>query len=89
MNSVSLSALDIKSDSIEKTSLYNLDFLNQMSKGNDEFVNKMLAIFCKMAEENIELIHQGLKDFANRLIATITPDVSPGVKSVQQTTVTT
>lgn len=90
VKSFSLSALNLKNDSIEKTRLYNLDFLNQMSKGNDEFVNKMLTIFCKLAEENIELIHQGLKEKdiiqLNKIAHKIKPSIDQmGIESIKET----
>jgi len=42
--------------------LYNLSQLEQISRGNNAFVVKMISIFINQTNENISIIHENIKD---------------------------
>jgi PAS domain S-box-containing protein len=72
---------------IKNTSLYNLNSLNNLSRGNTEFVKKMLAIFVTQTTGEIDKITTSISidDFleVSRLIHKIKPSiVSLGISSI-------
>ncbi|OYU85549.1 MAG: hypothetical protein CFE24_01205 [Flavobacterium sp. BFFFF2] len=68
-----------KHQKMENELLYNLNSLNNLSRGNHEFVQKMLAIFVSQTSQTIEKIDQAMEinDFqeVSRLVHKIKPSV--------------
>lgn len=76
--------------------LYDLDFVNEMAGGNEEFVNQLLELFVQTVPESIELInkHYENEDFealgkeAHKLKSTIStvkiPSFVDKIKEMEQ-----
>lgn len=69
-----------KEVAIDKTALYDISFLVKMSKGNNEFIEKMLLIFLKLIAENTLLMEQALAnndiDTLNKIAHKIKPSIN-------------
>ncbi len=51
----------VQNSSEEEGILYNLDFLNQMSKGDKTFINQMIEVFIKLVNEETSIMAAALE----------------------------
>jgi PAS domain S-box-containing protein len=61
---------------------YSLDFLEQMSDGNEEFVKKMAGIFCKLINESLQTIEDALGQLDIKTINEIAHKIKPSVEQM-------
>ncbi|WP_374445243.1 PAS domain S-box protein [Epilithonimonas sp.] len=62
--------------------LYDLKNIRELSRGNDDFVNKMISIFIAQTEETIALIEQAFDNEDYAEIARLIHKIRPGVLGI-------
>ena len=62
-----------------KQPIYDLSQLQQMSRGNDDFVNKMIDIFIKLTDENIIKFNQALANDDTETIKKLAHKIKPSI----------
>lgn len=66
----------------ENTKLYDLNILNTMSKGNHEFVQKMISIFISQTEDVIEKTEEALDKDNFLLVSQLIHKIKPSIESM-------
>jgi CheY-like chemotaxis protein len=69
--------------------LFDLSLLEKMSRGNDDFVNKMIAVFIDLAIENIQKLEESLANNDMETIKKTAHKIKPsidqmGIKSLKE-----
>ncbi len=67
----------------ETPTIFNLEQLQVMSRGNQEFIHKMLAIFCKNSEQAIQQLEPVLKNHSFEDIKSILHKLKPSIHTLQ------
>ncbi|RDI10358.1 PAS domain S-box-containing protein [Flavobacterium sp. AG291] len=62
--------------------LYDLKILNNMSKGNNEFVQKMISIFISQTEDVIDRVDKALVDEDFPLVSQLIHKIKPSIESM-------
>ncbi|HAY3552821.1 PAS domain S-box protein [Elizabethkingia meningoseptica] len=62
--------------------LYDLNNIQTLSRGNDDFVKKMISIFITQTEETISLIEQAFDKKDNAEIARLVHKIKPGIQGI-------
>ncbi|MFD2602744.1 PAS domain-containing hybrid sensor histidine kinase/response regulator [Flavobacterium suzhouense] len=67
---------------IDIAKLYDLKILNNMSKGNNEFVQKMISIFISQTEDVIDRVDKALVDEDFPLVSQLIHKIKPSIESM-------
>ena len=73
---------DIITEKKDTVKLYDLNILNTMSKGNNEFVQKMISIFISQTEDVIDKVEEAIISEDFPLVSQLIHKIKPSIESM-------